>query len=279
MKKIVSTIIAALICFSAISQEKGDTLKIKWKDSRIWIFDDPATVQKPADTSKKEPKYSTKEFVHWAGLDLGVNMLTTRENQFSISEEVDSTYMNNFLELNYGKSIHFSFNFWEKGFKLYKRHLLLVTGMGLEWNNYNFKKNITLDPDAPYISASNTPVAPDSIKFSKNKLKVSYIKIPLLLELNTNSKDPHKSFHITGGLEFAYKLGSKTKQVYEINGYEYKIKQRDDFHLADLKYYSTLRVGYGDYFTVFAHYGLSELFTANKGPEVYPFTTGLTFNF
>ena len=131
--------------------------------------------------------------------------------------------MNNFLDLNRGKSWFFSFNLLEKNIRIYKNYVNVVTGLGFEWNNYNFKKNITLDPDAPYISASNTMVTPDSIKFSKNKLVATYVKAPLILELNTNSQNPHKSFHVAGGIEFGYKLGSKTKQVYEIRSEERRV--------------------------------------------------------
>lgn len=273
MKKLLSLTIAAISALGAFAQDKeNDTLKIKWKDSRIWIFDAEKSTKDTSD--KKEEK--KKDFTHWGGIDLGVSMLTTVDNKLKLPEGQE---MNNFLELNYGKSLYFSLNLFEKNIRLYKNYVNIVTGLGCEWNSYNFKKNITLDPKADYISTSNTMVAPDSIKFSKNKLKVAYAKIPLLLELNTNSENPDKSFHIAGGIEFAYKLGSKTKQVYEMNGYEFTVKQRAEYHLADIKYCSTVRVGYGDYITLFANYGLSQLFQKDKGPEVFPFTAGISINF
>ena len=106
--------------------------------------------------------------------------------------------------------------------------------------------------------------------------------MPLLIELNTNSENPRRSFHISGGLEFAYKIGSRTKQKYEINGYDFKSSRRDDYHLADFKYSSVIRVGYGDHVTLFANYGLSELFEANKTADdmdLFPFTTGVSIDF
>lgn len=278
MKKIFlfTTIIATSATLFAQDNNEEDTLKIKWKGSRIWIFDDKETAK--ADSAKEE-KSDKKDFTHWGGIDLGINMLTTVDNQLKLSDENDTTQMNTFLDLNYGKSWYFSLNLLEKSIRLYKNHVTLITGLGFEWSSYNFKRPITLAPDAEYISASNTITAPESVTFSKNKLKAVYIKAPLLLELNTNSKDPDKSFHIAGGIEFAYKLGSKTKQVYEADGYEYVAKRKGEYHLADIKYCSTVRVGYGDYFTLFANYGLSQLFEKNKGPNVYPLTAGLAINF
>lgn len=279
MKKFLSLTLATISALGVYAQEKeNDTLKIKWRGSRIWIFDNKEIAK--TDSSKKEKrKPDKKEFAHWAGIDLGISMLTTVDNKLRIASEEDTTQMNNFLELNYSKSLFFSLNLLEQNIRLYKNYLNVVTGLGFEWNSYNFKKNITLDPDAPYISASNTAIMPDSIKFSKNKLKAAYIKAPLLLELNTNSENPDKSFHFAGGVEFAYKIGSRTKQVYKLNGYEFNSKRKDEYHLADLKYSAVVRVGYGDYCMLFANYGLSQLFEKDKGPDVYPLTAGISFSF
>jgi hypothetical protein len=285
MKKIFLLTIAVISMLGASAQKdslkgnpnpKQDTMKIKWKSSRIWIFDDPE-VKVTVDTAKREPsKPKKKDFAHWGGVDLGLSMLTTIDNKLKLSDEIDTTQMNYFLDLDRGKSWFFSLNLFEKNIRLYKNNLNIVTGLGVEWNNYSFKKNITLNPEAAYISASNT-IVNDSLKYSKNKLVVTYVKAPLLLEFNTNSKNPKKSFHISGGMEFAYKLGSKTKQEYEIDGYKVRSKQRDDYHLADFKYSSVLRVGYGGV-TVFANYGLSQLFEKNNGPTLFPFTAGISFD-
>ena len=249
MKKIFLLAIASTLALAAFAQSnpenKGnDTMRIKWKATRIWIFDEPSAAK--SDTFKNEPaKPKKKDFAHWAGLDIGVSMLTTIDNKFKLSAEEDISEINNFLDLNYSRSLFISLNPIEKSFRIYKNYLMLVTGLGVEWNSYNFKKNITLNPDAPYISTSTSSIAPDSIKYIKNKLKIAYLKMPLLIQFNTNNENPRRSFHISGGLELAYKIGSRTKQKYEINGYEFKSNRRDDYHLADFKYSSVVRIGYG----------------------------------
>ena len=286
MKKQFITTIVLIFNFSFLisfaQEQENDTLKIKWQGSKIWIFDDKEIAK--VDSTKEDKK----DFTHWGGIDLGISMLTTSENKLKIPDEQDTTDMNNFLELNYGKSMYFSLNLLEKNIRLYKNYINVVTGLGFEWNSYNFKKNITLDADADFISTANTlanfsgkdtSISPDDIKLSRNKLKIAYVKVPLLLEINTNSENPDKSFHIAAGVEFAYKLGSKTKQTYEINRYRFNVTRRDEYHLADIKYCSVVRVGYGNYFTLFANYGLSELFEKDNGPEVFPLTAGISFTF
>lgn len=297
MKKIFLLAAAAILTLGAFAQteqpksgqpkqpgsdRKGnDTLKIKWKGSRIWIFDEPIVIN--GDTLPKTPrKPQKKDFVHWGGLDLGVSMLTTIDNKFILPITEDTAHVNNFLDLNYSKSLFISLNPIEKSFRLYKNYVILATGLGLEWNSYNFKKNITLSPDAPTVSSATSSVYPDSIKFFRNKLKITYLKMPLLLQMNTNSENPKRSFHISGGIEVAYKLGSRTKQKYELNGYEIKSSQRDDYHLSDFKYASVFRIGYGDNFTMFMNYGLSELFEGNKSSDdmdLFPLTAGISIDF
>ena len=45
--------------------------------------------------------------------------------------------------------------------------------------------------------------------YKKNKLNVSYIKAPLLIDINM-SKNANKNFHIAAGVEFAYRIHSVT---------------------------------------------------------------------
>ena len=125
MKKTFLLAVIALASVKLFAQEnkekEEDTLKIKWKNSRIWIFD--AEV-KPKDTSSQKEKNepAKKDFAHWGGIDFGMAMLTTVDNKLKLSQEQDSTSMNYFLDLNRGKSWFFSLNLMEKNIRLYKNY-------------------------------------------------------------------------------------------------------------------------------------------------------------
>jgi hypothetical protein len=146
---------------------------------------------------------------------------------------------------------------------------MFVTGLGITWNNWRFQNDRTLIANAPALSANF-----DSIGYSKNKLTASYATLPLLLEVNSNEYEK-KSFHVGVGIIFGYRIGSHTKQVYEENDKTRKVKLYDDFNLDPFRYDATLRVGFRGY-TIFASYGLNRLFKKNEGPELHPFTFGLT---
>lgn len=268
----------SFLATNLFSQEKDpDTLKIKWKNSRIWIFDANPDGK---DTSKKAYKKEKKDFTRWGGIDLGISMLTTANNQFKVSQEEDIYGTNYFLDLKYERSLYFSLNLVEKSVKLYKNHIHFVSGFGMEWNAYNFRNKITLSPDSVINSSALLVDTNAAIRYIKNQLKVAYIKLPLLFQFNTNSVNPNKSFHFAVGLELGYKMDSWTKQKKEQDHYIYKVKRHDDYNLNTFKYGLVIRSGFAG-ITLFVNYAYSTLFEKDKGPEmpVYPISAGLALTF
>lgn len=206
------------------------------------------------------------EFHFWEGLDIGVNGYLNTKNGLSTPETFP------FLELDYARSRSFSWNIAQYNFHLYKNYINLVTGAGLEWNSYTFKQNVSFATDVNMISGTI-----DTLDFTKNKLKSTWVKAPLLLEFNT-SKNEDRSFHIAVGAEVAYNIfRNRQKQEYMFRGEEQKRKTKDDFNINPFRTSLVARVGFGKY-TLFANYGLSELFKANQGPKVYPFSVGINIH-
>jgi hypothetical protein len=203
-------------------------------------------------------------FNHWSGIDLGINGYTASD--MNVSLPVKSDYMS----VDYGlKSMNWNLNLLEHDFHIYKNYVNLVTGIGFGFNTYQFKNKTSLDADSSFTWYRND----SSISFSKNKLKMSYVQIPLMLEFNT-SKHAGKAFHLAAGVLAGYKLTSKTKQYFSIDGYSYQVVKKDDYNLNPFKADATVRVGYGG-FTLYGTYSLTTLFERNKGPELYPFTIGV----
>ena len=72
-----------------------------------------------------------------------------------------------------------------------------------------------------------------------------------------------------------YRIGSHTKQKFEVNGSTHKPKNYDDFNLNPFRYGVRVSVGYRK-FNVFGDYYASSLFKDNKGPVLYPINIGIT---
>jgi hypothetical protein len=245
----------------------SDTTKIKLGNKKYLIIDDEESENNWKKLSRKDSiRNYNEDFKNWAGFELGVNGLLDYKNSLEAPAGAS------FLELDYSKSIQFGLNLFEKDFHIYKNYINLVTGFGFDFNHYAFKNNITLNPDTTYLSATT-----DALDYKKNKLNVSYIKAPLLIDINM-SKNANKNFHIAAGVEFAYRIHSVTKQRYDVGDTHFKNKTRDDFNIEPFRYSAVARIGYNNV-TIFANYGLNRLFQKNKGPQVYPFTLGVTFSF
>ena len=202
---------------------------------------------------------------HWAGFDLGVNGYLTPDNDFSLKPE------DNYLDLRMEKSINVKLNFFEQNFTLVRDHFGLVTGLGWEFNNYRFKDNVVLLENSDGVLYQDVENIQNR-DYSKSKLVVNYLNVPLMLEFQTNKFSKPNSFHISAGMMFGLKVGSHTKMVYDSGN---KQKERNFASLNPFKYDATVRLGWG-VINLFADYSLGTMFKKDKGPELYPFALGIT---
>lgn len=205
---------------------------------------------------------------HWGGFDLGINGYVNSKQEFDLPAEYD------FLDLRWEKSINVAINFWEQNFNLINNQLGLTTGLGLNWNNYRFDDNAYITRTSEGITGGFHPSSDRN--YSKSKLVVTYLTLPLLLEFQTNRFSKKNSFHIGGGLLTGLKIGSHTKMVYN-DGSKQKDKYRDSkgFDINPFRFDLMARIGWGK-INLYANYSLNTLFKNNRGPELYPFSAGIT---
>lgn len=237
----------------------GDQARVKVGSGKLEV-DETGKVQ-----FKKEPKRQRFNG-HWAGFYLGINGYLTPENKIDLPGEYG------FLDLRYEKSINVQLNFYEQNFNLISNKLGLVTGLGIEWNNYRFNDKVVLDPEQDKIA--QLEYENQKGLSTKSKLNVRYLNVPLILEFQTNPKSNRNSFHIGAGVIGGLRIGSHSKNVYHDNRRR-KDKIRDDFHLNPLKADATVRIGWGK-LNLYGNYSLMTLFRDNRGPELYPFSAGIT---
>jgi hypothetical protein len=240
-----------------ITSKEGDTMKVHMRHNDLMICDDDGN----DDGDDHDHKSG---FNYWSGIDLGMNAYLNADNKLNVSASP-------FLELNYVKSIDLGLNLYEKNFHLYKNYVNLITGIGFDFNHYSFRNPVTLNPDSDYITASTD----SNISYSRNRLNVSYVQVPLMVMFNTNSDHPKRGFHIGAGVIGGYDIHSVTKQAFSIDGYNYSVKKRDDYNLNPFRLSATVRAGFSG-FNLFATYALTSLFEDGKGPQLYPFTVGIS---
>lgn len=218
------------------------------------------------DEDGDEKPHKNKSEAHWAGLEFGVTSL--------MNDQFDNSFANHpYWKNDAAKSQVWNLNFMEHKFNFGTPYVGLTTGMGLNFTSIAFSDNYLLRSTSDSLFAIIDTVN----TYSKNKLKASYLTVPLLLEFNT-SADADRSFYFAAGVIGGVRMTSKVKRKGEFDGKEFEQKEKGTYGLNSFKLDATARLGYGNW-GAYASYALLPVFDTGKTTAVHPLTFGLTLNF
>lgn len=239
---------------------------------------------------KLKRNYRSNQFDgHWGGFDLSVNGY--------LNSDMNSNFDNatNFMDYNMTKSVGVHLNLYEQNIQLSSSgNFGLITGLGIEWTNFRFRNNVTIIDSANGIHGYYNK----GVDMEKSKLTISYLTLPILFEYQNHPSRKIEKFHFTAGVLLGLRLGSHTKRVFSQKNMPFELydgenfgtanligtsttsddgvmKTHDDFHITPLKAEAMVRIGWG-YINLFGKYSLTTLFRDGKGPELYPYSIGIT---
>lgn len=248
--------------------------------SHKWVYDSEGEV------THKRVKLN-KFNGHWGGVGIGINGYVNDKYSYELPEEYE------FMDLLWQKSVNVDLNLYEQNINLSpNKNIGLVTGIGYSIYNYRFTKSFTVMQDSNYFTASYN----QGINVRKSKIVTNYITVPLLFEIQDNNPSPLTKYrwHVNIGAIFGVRVHSHQKTYFEETGKEYnlthptsgeivaiatspsqnKAKVHDDFYLRPFKVDASLRVGWG-WINLYANVSMTEMFSKNKGPKLYPFSVGI----
>lgn len=161
-------------------------------------------------------------------------------------------------------------NIWvvQQKLNLYKHKINLKYGVGVEMFNFRFEKPISFREDITDF------VKYDDVVFSKNKLLVKYLTIPVQINFKPNP-NLKKGFYASVGMSAGYLMNAKNKQISAERGKE---KFEGNFNLNDWRVATIGELGVGS-IRLYGSYGMTNLF--NKRQVFYdmqPFALGLRFS-
>ncbi len=265
MKKIIYLLVLVLISNFSFSQI--DTTIIKIKNRKIVVINEK--IEKVDKNDSIDKKKTKKLNDHWSGIGFGTNNFINESGTFGMNEQPD------YLKLYTQKSINVSLNLFDISLPVVGNQLFFVSGVGFEFNNYRFSENNRLVDGEDGLTYYEDTLA----EFSKSKLTVSYLTVPLLVEFQfpKSTKKSDRIF-VSAGVIAQLKIASHTKYVYYEANKKIKDKEREDYYLSPFLVYGIVMAGYKD-FSLYAKYSPLELFEANKGPELYPVSAGVIFHF
>lgn len=166
----------------------------------------------------------------------------------------NAPYLNsNSLALNHLKSSNVNIWFVQQRVKLIKNFASLQYGVGFEMFNFRFEKNISFRDDIV------GKIKYDDVQFSKNKLFVKYLTVPLKLNFNL-TPGANKPLHASIGMSAGYLLKARNKQISTERGKE---KYEGNFNLNNWRVATIGELGFGN-FTLYGSYSHTNLFDDNQ---------------
>lgn len=146
-------------------------------------------------------------------------------------------------------------------------------GLGFQWYNFKFENR---DFQAVRGRDQIGFVERTDVTGVKSKLSASYLTAMTLLKANLG-KDKNKGLTLAAGPYIGYRLGGRSKFVYEEPGraLDRTEKINTGLYLENLRYGFRGELGIGKHLTFFSTYDLNELFQEGKGPELNPITFGI----
>jgi hypothetical protein len=202
---------------------------------------------------------------HWAGVDFGFNTLLHPDyGEYGLEFMKNSLLRSGFISLNpVQQSI---------GLQRNRNTIGLVTGLGLQWLNYRLDKNTTIETSATGM------IIPKNLYFDINQKSIFslfYATLPILAEIQFPVNHYNNRLFISSGIIFQYRISSSTKIRYRLDKKREKLKTPGDYSMPDVRYSLMARTGYRN-FQVFCSYDIQPLFKKGTGPELTPFTFGIT---
>jgi len=220
-------------------------------------------------SKKKNKNISTNWFIFdlgFANVKDETNYATAQSGSYFQTfnkPEVDANSMN----LINNKSSNFNLWFFMQKVNLSKHHLNLKYGLGLEQFNFRYENNLS------FRNKPTNYIFNDSINFSKNKLFVNYLTVPVMFNYNSNPESK-SAFQASAGVSVGYLLNARNKQVSAERG---KQKTQGNLDLETFKVSLVGELGLGPV-RLYGSYSLNNMFKSSTGLDQTPFAFGVRFS-
>jgi Outer membrane protein beta-barrel domain len=203
----------------------------------------------------------------WFSMDLGFNNVKDNTNYSSAAAQAYAPgSSSDWFNQRNGKSVNFNLWIVMQRLNVIKHVVNLKYGLGLEYYNFRYEENIRFYKNPPVIKKD--PL----IDYSKNKLALNYVTVPLMLNFNFTPKSIEaKSFGLSAGISAAYLYNSRQKYISDETG---KSKLKGDLGLNDIKLAYVAEVKLGP-ISLYGTYATRSMF--KKGLDQTPYAVGLRF--
>ncbi|WP_018630679.1 outer membrane beta-barrel protein [Niabella aurantiaca] len=141
--------------------------------------------------------------------------------------------------------------------------------------------HMSLDKDLNFVNVKATSARlpfNDTTRFNakKTKLSTAYLEAPVELRFVSDPEHSDKSFKVALGFKFGTMIKASTRTRVTQSGGDYILKESSKRYFNTTRISGTARIGVG-HFTLFGSYQFTKLLKDGVGPEIKPYTVGLSF--
>ena len=222
-------------------------------------------------TIERAPKKLKNVTTNWFSFDLGyANYIDESPQMAYLAIFPPSKYWVNSSNLKLDNRKASNFNIWivQQKLNIYQHKINLKYGVGFEMFNFRFEQPVS------FRNEPNKTVFMDDVNFTKNKLFVKYLTVPVKLNFQPNPYS-RKGFYASIGLSAGYLVDARNKQISPERG---KQKYDGNFELNNLRFATIGELGIGG-IRLYGSYGSINLFDKNQSRfSLFPYALGLRFS-
>ncbi|HPG07589.1 MAG TPA: outer membrane beta-barrel protein [Saprospiraceae bacterium] len=265
-KIILTSVVLTAWCTLAVAQQDSMSHTPRYRTDH---YEADTMYSHSMESDSRTTVYHRSRYRHdpiktrWFLLDIGVG---------SYVEDVP-LYLDNGLnpfDQDLGRSTNLQIHLYQQRINLAGGVLNLLHGLEFNIQEYAFANPVSLVPNQPELTIN----LDDGVSYRKNRLQMTYLTLPIMLNIETNPNHHHRSFRISAGVYGGLRLNSNLKQKSGAYGKE---KIRDDFNLNKYQYGLRGQIGFGP-INLYGTLNMSPLFDENQdaGAKLYPFAIGIS---
>lgn len=209
------------------------------------------------------PTWDKNFDAHWVGFGMG--FANFADGSLHINDI-------NGVSLRSENSLEYNLNFMEMSFPFSKNNWAIVTGAGMRWSRYRLKTNNYFKENEEGITVLQP--APEGIVYSKSKLNITSLTIPVLLEWQSRRVKGDRFFLSAGVVGVIKTISSSKVQYRDENNKKHKDKMDRGMNIRPVNMDFLVQGGY-DWIGFYVKYSPIGLFEGGKGPRVHPVSIGL----
>ncbi|MGB0390050.1 MAG: hypothetical protein ACPGRC_01110 [Salibacteraceae bacterium] len=249
-------------------QATKDTSEVHMNGKKIIIITNETNKDSKSEPSTKTISvFSTQRNRVWQGFEIGFTGVS-----YSSDFNTEVPAGTEFFEVNEANSINWAINPFEMDVRIVGEYVKFSTGLGYLAKNFSLENNYRLHKNNSGVTVGEQD---PTRTLDRNRFRTGYITVPAMIYFCTN-EHPQRAFRIGAGVVYGLKIFEAYRIKHQYNGHNTREKYNGGYNanpnMLDLRG----MIGWGGV-NFYATYSTQRLFNPDFGPELYPFTVGVSF--